>query len=133
MCEIIRQLAPAPPAPTAFTGAAPVVLFGVVLLLLALYGLGKWGDDTGGAGALGGLDPDPDRHGDAGQDREAEGQEEGGAARATLRLTAKSSRVYVCLVDATGKAVVNGDYLEPARAPGPSARSASGSISATAR
>jgi cytoskeletal protein RodZ len=36
-------------------------------------------------------------------------------ARASLRLTAKGARVYVCLVDATGKAVVNGDYLEPGK------------------
>jgi len=36
-------------------------------------------------------------------------------ARASLRLTAKSARVYVCLVDATGKAVVNGQYLEPGK------------------
>ena len=33
----------------------------------------------------------------------------------SLRLTAKSARVYVCLVDATGKAVVNGEYLEPGK------------------
>jgi cytoskeleton protein RodZ len=36
-------------------------------------------------------------------------------ARATLRLTAGSTRVYVCVVDATGKAIVNGQYLEPGK------------------
>jgi cytoskeletal protein RodZ len=35
--------------------------------------------------------------------------------RTTLRLTAGSTRVYVCLVDATGKAVVKGEYLEPGK------------------
>jgi hypothetical protein len=35
--------------------------------------------------------------------------------RAALRLTAGATRVYVCVVDATGKAVVNGDYLEPGK------------------
>jgi cytoskeleton protein RodZ len=35
--------------------------------------------------------------------------------RATLRVTAKGARVYVCLIDATGKAVVNGQYLEPGK------------------
>jgi cytoskeletal protein RodZ len=36
-------------------------------------------------------------------------------ARASLRLTAKGARVYVCLVDATGKAVIDGDYIEPGK------------------
>jgi cytoskeletal protein RodZ len=36
-------------------------------------------------------------------------------SRVTLRLTATTSRVYVCVVDATGKAVVNGDFLEPGK------------------
>ena len=35
--------------------------------------------------------------------------------RATLRLTAGGTRVYVCVVDATGKAIVNGEYLEPGK------------------
>jgi cytoskeletal protein RodZ len=36
-------------------------------------------------------------------------------ARATLRLTAGGTRVYVCVVDATGKAVVKDQYLEPGK------------------
>ena len=91
------------------------MLCGVVLLLGALYLLGVvWGDDDPSEEApLGRVDRHADRHRDAGEDREAEEEEEGGAdARVTLRLTATRRACTCASVDATGKAVVNGEYLE---------------------
>src|SRR4051812_49191901 len=92
------------------------VLVGVAVLLLALYGLGKWGDDgvretppvvatsTPSSTATPAKTTKPKRKKKAAP-----------PPRAALKLTATASRVYVCVVDATGKAVVNGEYLEPGK------------------
>ena len=92
-----------------------VVLFGVVLLLLALYGLGKWGDDTEEPAPSVVSTQTPTPTATPAKTAKPKSKKKAAPARATLRLTAKSSRVYVCLVDATGKAVVNGEYLEPGK------------------
>jgi cytoskeleton protein RodZ len=102
--------------PRRSAGPIILVLFGLVLLLAALYGLGKWGNGneeeappvvsttTPTATATPAKTAKPKRKKKAST-----------PPRATLRLTAKGARVYVCLIDATGKAVVDGDYLEPGK------------------
>jgi cytoskeletal protein RodZ len=94
-----------------------VVLFGVVLLLGALYLLGVvWGENPEDEAPR--VVATPTATATATPAKTAKPKTKKKAAppaRATLRLTAKSSRVYVCLVDATGKAVVNGEYLEPGK------------------
>ncbi len=92
-----------------------VLLVGVVLLLGALYGLGKWGDSpekeappvVSTATATPTATP--------AKKEKPKKKKATTPARASLRLTAKGARVYVCLIDATGKAVVDGDYLEPGK------------------
>ena len=90
-----------------------VVLFGLAVLLGALYLLGTWGDGdeepevtrvpTATATATATASPTPT----------ARPRSSSKPRVASLRLTARDARVYVCVVDATGKAVVNGDSLEP--------------------
>jgi cytoskeleton protein RodZ len=94
-----------------------VVLFGVVALLGALYLLGVvWGDTPDDRGTP---VASPTATATATPAKTAKPttkkKKKAAPARASLRLTAKSARVYVCLVDATGKAVVNGQYLEPGK------------------
>jgi cytoskeletal protein RodZ len=96
-------------------GPIVVVLFGVVLLLLALYGLGKWGDDTEEPAPSVVSTQTPTPTATPAKTAKPKAKKKAAPARASLRLTAKSARVYVCLVDATGKAVVNGEYLEPGK------------------
>jgi hypothetical protein len=96
-----------------------VGLAGVVVLLAALYLLGVvWGDDT-----------DPERDAPpvvststptptataTKTSRPSKKKKPTPPPRATLRLTATGARVYVCLIDATGKAVIDGDYIEPGK------------------
>jgi cytoskeleton protein RodZ len=91
-----------------------VVAFGILLVVAALYVLGQTGDDpetdlTGGT-------PTPTATSSAEPPKatatpEKKKKKKAAPTRVSLKLTA-SDRVYVCLVDATGKAVVNGVYLE---------------------
>ncbi len=98
-------------------GPVFVLFGGVLVLLLALYLLGVvWGDtppEKDESPVVSTTTPTPT----ATPTKKAKPKKKKKAApaRASLRLTAKGARVYVCLVDATGKAVVNGDYLEPGK------------------
>ena len=94
-----------------------VVLVGVVALLGALYLLGVvWGDSPDDRRRRRSCRrprrPRPRRPAKTAKPKK---KKKAAPARASLRLTAKGARVYVCLVDATGKAVVNGEYLEPGK------------------
>ena len=98
-------------------GPLVVVLAGVVALLGALYLLGVvWGDNP----------PDetpqvvatPTATATATPAKTTKPKKKKKAApptRASLKLTATATRVYVCVVDATGKAVINSEYLEPGK------------------
>src|SRR3954470_929723 len=94
-----------------------VMVGGVVALLFALYLLGVvWGDE----------DPErdvppvvstvtPTATATPARTAKRKKHKKAPPPRASLRLTAKGARVYVCLIDATGKAIVNGEYLEPGK------------------
>jgi hypothetical protein len=97
-------------------GPFVVVLAGVVALLGALYLLGVvWGDTPDEETRSAGSTPTATATATPVKTPRPKAKKKAPPARASLRLTAKSSRVYVCLVDATGKAVVNGEYLEPGK------------------
>jgi cytoskeleton protein RodZ len=96
-----------------------VVLLGVVILGGALYLLGVvWGDSS---------DPETPTVATAtptvtatatpakSSKSKKKSKKKAVPARASLRLTAGSTRVYVCVVDATGKAIVKNQYLEPGK------------------
>jgi hypothetical protein len=94
-------------------GPILVVALGLVALLGALYGLGQWGND-------GGVTPPPAATATATATPTAtptpsprKGVRRAAAPRVvSLRLTARRL-VYVCIVDARGRAVVNGVNLQP--------------------
>ncbi len=97
-------------------GPFVVGLAGVVALLGALYLLGVvWGDTPDEETRSAGSTPTATATATPVKTPRPKAKKKAPPARASLRLTAKSSRVYVCLVDATGKAVVNGEYLEPGK------------------
>jgi cytoskeletal protein RodZ len=97
--------------------AAPfiVVALGLLLLLGALYGLGKWGngDEQETPPVVATATPTPTAT--PAKKTRAKKRKKTPPPRAALRLTATNARVYVCLVDATGKSVVDGEYLEPGK------------------
>jgi len=95
-----------------------VALGGVVILLGALYLLGVvWGESPeeeappSVASATATATATPAKTAKPSKKK----RKKAPPARATLRLTATQARVYVCLVDATNKAIVNGEYLEPGK------------------
>jgi cytoskeleton protein RodZ len=97
-------------------GPVFVGLLGVVLLLGALYLLGVvWGDAPEQEAPPVVSTATPSATATPVKTAKPKKKRKAAPARASLRLTATSARVYVCLVDATGKAVVNGDYLEPGK------------------
>jgi cytoskeleton protein RodZ len=92
-------------------GPFVVVGLGILIVLGALYILGRQGRDdpeegktvaTPTATPTATATPTPTA---------SKKKKKAAPARVALKLTA-TDRVYVCLVDATGKAVVNGEYLE---------------------
>ena len=100
-------------------GPLVVVLGGVVVLLVALYLLGVvWGDtppEDEGPAVVSTATPTATATPAKTAKPKKTKKKASPPARASLRLTAKGARVYVCLIDATGKAVVNGEYLEPGK------------------
>jgi hypothetical protein len=88
-----------------------VIGLGIVVLLVALYFLGVSGDNneppapTPTATAVATATATPAKK------AKKTAKKKSAPARVTLKLTA-TSRVYVCLVDAAGKQVIGGDYLE---------------------
>src|SRR3954468_23927537 len=98
-------------------GPFVVVALGLVLLLAALYGLGKWGNSPEEEAPPVVVTRTPTATATPAKTSKAPKKKKRKAPppRATLRLTATTSRVYVCVVNATGKAIVNGEYLEPGK------------------
>jgi cytoskeleton protein RodZ len=94
-----------------------VVLIGLAGLLGALYLLGVvWGDSPGTeTPKVATATPTATATATPAKTAKTKKKKKAAPARATLRLTATATRVYVCVVDATGKAVVNGEYLEPGK------------------
>ena len=99
------------------SGPAIVVVTGLVVLLGALYLIGtKWGDGNGGGGgnvaatgtATATATPTP-----TATPKKAKKKKKKAAPKVvSLKLTARQV-VYVCVVDARGRAVVNGVNLQP--------------------
>lgn len=95
-------------------GPFVVVGLGVLLVLAALYVLGTRGDGGGGEepNVVGTVTATPTATATAEASASpAKKKKKAAPTRVALKLTA-TDRVYVCLVDATGKAVVNGEYIE---------------------
>lgn len=96
-------------------GPFVVIGFGVVLVLAALYWLGTRGPDDGSENRVATPTPSATATATATQTSSSSSskkrKKKAAPTRVSLRLTA-TDRVYVCLVDATGKAVVDGQYLE---------------------
>src|SRR4051794_1215657 len=105
--------------PRRSAGPFLVVLIGILLLGVALYLLGVvWGDSPDNESPkVATVTPTATPTATPAKSSKAKKNKKKKAApaRVSLRLTATDSRVYVCLVDATGKAVVNNDYLEPGK------------------
>ncbi|MBE2315326.1 helix-turn-helix domain-containing protein [Solirubrobacter sp. CPCC 204708] len=95
----------------------PFVVVGLAILIVlgALYILGQQGPDEEEPNVV--STPTATPTATAAPTETASGskrKKKRGPARVSLKLTA-TDRVYVCLVDATGKAVVNGEYIEKGR------------------
>jgi hypothetical protein len=95
------------------SGPAIVVLFGIVVLLAALYALGNWGQGKDKSGSLAAtptptITPAPTP---TATPRKRPRTGTTVPKVVTLRLTARQV-VYVCVVDASGKRVVNGVNLK---------------------
>jgi cytoskeletal protein RodZ len=95
------------------SGPAVVVVLGVVILLGVLYLIGtKWGNDEKEP-PVAGSTPTPTRTASPTPTRTPRAARKAPAPKVvSLKLTARQL-VYVCVVDARGKAVVNGVNLQP--------------------
>src|SRR3954447_14713636 len=92
-------------------GPILVGLLGIVILLGALYALGKWGNDKKKPTPVTQTTPTPTATAKpATKKKPKKAKKKPAPTRVTLKLTA-TTHVYVCVVDATGKQVVNGDFL----------------------
>jgi cytoskeletal protein RodZ len=96
-------------------GPCVVVALGILLVVGALYVLGRTGDDNGGERDVV-KSPTPTPTATATTEPSSSSttkkkKKKAAPTRVSVKLTA-TDRVYVCLVDATGKAVINGQYLE---------------------
>jgi hypothetical protein len=97
-------------------GPVAVVVVGVALLVGALYLLGTWGQDESASEPPPGdeVTREPTPGGDAVEspdhaDRNEEARER--PERVRLRLVA-TGEIYVCLIDARGRQVVDGEILQ---------------------
>jgi hypothetical protein len=90
-------------------GPGLVIVAGVLILLAAFYGLGRWGQGDEPAGAPNQVDAAPTPTATATPRATAPRAR---PTRVTLRLTAVDP-VYVCLEDASGRVVVAGATLQP--------------------
>src|SRR4051794_39238767 len=101
------------PRPRRPVGPYVVGLLGIVGLLAALYWLGTRGDDHEPETPRVVATATPTPTATAGSKKSRKSSRKKSPPHVlSLRLTA-TERVYVCVVDATGKQVVGGDFLEP--------------------
>jgi cytoskeleton protein RodZ len=92
----------------------PFLLAGLAIaaLLASLYVLGRLGeDDKTPPAQVATSTPTPTATATTTSSKKKKSKKKAPPPRVTLRLTA-TERVYVCVVDATGKQVVGGDFLE---------------------
>jgi cytoskeleton protein RodZ len=96
------------------SGPAIVVVLGVVVLLGVLYLIGtKWGNDKNEPPVAATTTPTPTRTATPAPTRTPKPKRAASTPKVvSLKLTARQL-VYVCIVDARGKAVVNGVNLQP--------------------
>jgi cytoskeleton protein RodZ len=94
-------------------GPGLVLVLGAVLLLGAFYLLGTWGEDEEPETSTPRVqEPEPTPGGEGGRRNSGERQRERQPRRVRLRLEATGA-VYVCVVDARGRQVVDEQTLEP--------------------
>jgi hypothetical protein len=91
-----------------------VLLFGIAGLLGALYALGSWGDppDEEVPDTVATVTPTATPTATPRKKSSSSRKKKTTRPRATVRLTATEG-VFVCLVDARGRAVIDGETLEP--------------------
>jgi cytoskeleton protein RodZ len=87
-----------------------VIALGIVIVLGALYILGRQGPDEE-PNTVSTPTATPTATAEPTKTSTPKRKKKAAPTRVSLKLTA-TDRVYVCLVDATGKAVVNGEYIE---------------------
>jgi cytoskeleton protein RodZ len=93
-------------------GPGVVVLLGVVAVLGALYLLGSWGEDETPTPPTRVESPQPAGGDDADRrERQRERERERRPRRVSVRIAATAT-VYVCMVDARGRAVIDEETLE---------------------
>ncbi|HEX6024471.1 MAG TPA: helix-turn-helix domain-containing protein [Solirubrobacter sp.] len=92
-------------------GPFVVVVLGVAALLGALYVLGSWGDQPEEEAPTNRADATPTAVATATPEKKKSRKKKATPPRVTLRLTATDA-VFVCLVDATGREVIDGQILE---------------------
>jgi cytoskeleton protein RodZ len=90
-------------------GPVAVLAGGLVLLLVVFYALGTWGDDDD-AGVPARVEPTATPDGAPSADRSPERERERRPRQVQLQLVA-SGPVYVCLVDARGRQVIDEETL----------------------
>src|SRR5687767_8014601 len=88
-----------------------VIALGIVIVLGALYILGRQGPDDEEPNTVSTPTATPTATAEPTKTSTPKRKKKAAPTRVSLKLTA-TDRVYVCLVDATGKAVVNGEYIE---------------------
>jgi cytoskeleton protein RodZ len=88
-----------------------VVGLGILIVLAAFYALGTWGPDDEEPKTVSTPTATPTATAEPKKTSTPRRKKKAAPTRVSLKLTA-TDRVYVCLVDATGKAVVNGEYIE---------------------
>lgn len=92
-----------------------VIVLGILIVLGALYILGRQGPDEKEPNIVSTPTATPTATATPAETSEpGTKKKKRTPARVSLKLTA-TERVYVCLVDATGKPVINGEYLEKGR------------------
>lgn len=100
-------------------GPRVLAVFGVALLLGALYLLGTWGDDPERAAEAPTATPRPTATAEAAAERSTPRRRRRTAPRRVNLRVVATGEVYVCLVDAMGRQRIDGATLSPGSRRGP--------------